>query len=115
MTPREFYEEGIDLFNRGRFFDCHEAWEQVWLRAEGVEKLFYQGIIQAAVAILHAERGNLEGARSLSEKAREKLEPLPAKYMGIALDEFRGALEKFFAVALDSTAPLPPRPMIRRL
>jgi uncharacterized protein len=115
-SAADWYEEGIALFNAGRFFECHEAWEQVWLRADRDTKLFYQGMIQAAVAILHAERGNLAGARSLYAKAREKLDALPAAHMGIALGELRDALARFFAVAFERPgAPLPERPVIRRL
>ncbi len=115
-SPADLYEEGIALFNAGRFFEAHESWERVWLRAEGDAKLFYQGLIQTAAAILHAERGNPHGARSLYEKSREKLDTLPAEHMGIALGELRDSLAQFFATALDRPgAPLPPRPTIRRL
>jgi predicted metal-dependent hydrolase len=110
----DHFREGIDLFNAGQFFECHEAWEEVWKRSDGVEKLFYQGMIQAAVAILHAQRGNFEGARSLWSKASEKLDPLPREHHGIALGEFRDALGKFFAVVLSETRePAPPPPAIR--
>src|SRR4029077_1564046 len=95
------FEEGIELFNQGKFFECHEAWEEVWKRSAGAEKLFYQGIIQAAVAILHAQRGNLDGAASLYAKASAKLDPLPSHHMGLALGELRDALKDFFAIALD--------------
>ncbi len=115
-SSAEFYEEGIDLFNQGRFFECHEAWEEVWKRSAGPEKVFYQGIIQAAVAILHAQRGNLEGAASLHEKSRAKLDELPPEHMNLALGELRDALTDFFAIALagDDRA-LPPPPKLRRL
>lgn len=93
------FRHGIALFNRGEFFACHEVWEELWLRSSGEEKLFYQGLIQAAVAILHAERGNLRGAVSTWRKARAKLDPLPTHCMGIALGEFREALARFFADA----------------
>ena len=47
-------EQGIDLFNRGEYFDAHEAWEGVWFRAQDArEKLFYQGLIMAAGAFVH--------------------------------------------------------------
>src|SRR5450631_3122554 len=85
----EFFDEGIDLFNEGKFFECHEAWEEVWKRSDGDEKLFYQGIIQAAVAILHAQRGNLTGAASLYCKASAKLDHLSSEHMGLALGELR--------------------------
>lgn len=115
MKPlSEFFEEGIDLFNEGKFFDCHEAWEEVWKRSEGDAKLFYQGIIQAAVAILHAQRGNLTGAASLYEKASAKLDHLPSEHMGIALGELRDGLKEFFTIALNG-GPLPPPAKLRRV
>jgi uncharacterized protein len=113
-TPAEFFEEGIDLFNEGKFFECHEAWEAVWNHSAGEEKLFYQGIIQAAVAILHAQRGNLTGAASLYAKASAKLDHLPREHMGVALGELRDALKEFIAKATSGEA-LPNPPKVRRL
>ena len=109
-----FFQEGIDLFNAGKFFECHEAWEEVWNRSAGEEKLFYQGIIQAAVAILHAQRGNLTGAASLYAKASAKLDHLPREHMGIALGELRDELKDFIAVAAKGETP-PNPPKLRRL
>jgi predicted metal-dependent hydrolase len=115
MLP-DFFEQGIDRFNEGRFFECHEAWEEIWKRSDGEAKLFYQGLIQAAVAILHAQRGNLEGARSLHQKAREKLDPLADEHMGIALGEMRVALAQFIdVVTRGSTNPLPSPPLLKRV
>jgi uncharacterized protein len=113
VNANELWAEGIELFNAGRFFDCHEVWEEVWKRASGAEKLFYQGMIQAAVAILHAQRGNQRGARSTWDKARAKLDPLPAAHMGVALDELREAVPAFIAGALSGRALALPR--IRRV
>ena len=109
-----FFEEGIALFNDGKFFECHEAWEEIWKRSSGDEKLFYQGIIQAAVAILHAQRGNLIGAASLYAKASDKLDHLPSEHMGIALGKLRDALKDFFAIALGGE-PVPIPPQLRRI
>ncbi len=112
-SVEEFFREGIELFNEGRFFECHEAWEEVWKRAGGDEKFFYQGLIQAAVAILHAQRGNQDGARSLYEKARHKLHKVPAEHMGLAIGELRADLARFFEAALsDAPARLPPPPRL---
>jgi uncharacterized protein len=113
-TIAEHFQDGIDLFNAGRFFECHEAWEQAWLRSAGADKLFYQGMIQAAVAILHARRGNLPGSRTLWIKAIHKLGPLPAGHMGIALQELRQELERFFGPVLSGQSPLNPPPTIKR-
>jgi predicted metal-dependent hydrolase len=118
VTPEHpnYYEAGIDLFNEGRFFECHEAWEEIWKRSDGDVKLFYQGLIQAAVAILHAQRGNLEGARSLYEKASVKLDSIPHEHMGLAVGDLRIELRRFIEVATradGSMLPAPPR--LRRI
>jgi predicted metal-dependent hydrolase len=118
MTPglRDHFKDGVDLFNAGRFFECHEAWEQVWLRSPEPEKTTIQGLIQAAVAILHMERGNRAGAASLGAKAMEKLARAPADFGGIDMDHLRGTLERFFAAALDTSGLIPPnRPRIRMI
>lgn len=118
MTPAhsDFYEQGIELFNEGRFFECHEAWEEIWKRSDGAEKLFYQGLIQAAVAILHAQRGNLEGARSLYEKASAKLAPIPHEHMGLAVGELCIELSRFIDIATGANATaLPNPPRLRRI
>jgi predicted metal-dependent hydrolase len=104
---------GLALFNRGCFFECHEEWEEVWKRSAGEEKSFYQGLIQAAVALLHARRGNLRGAASIYAKACARLDVFPADYMGIALDKFREELDVFFTAAL-AGRPLPAAPQITR-
>lgn len=109
------FEEGAALFNAGRFFECHEVWESLWRRSRGEKKRFYQGLIQAAVALLHAERGNLAGAASVYAKARTKLDPLPAIHMGVRIGRLRDELTRFFAVALgEKDQPLPPPPRLRR-
>src|SRR5262249_23418987 len=74
--PRE-YLEGITHFNAGRYYEAHEVWEAIWLRASGEEKRFYQMLIQAAVGLHHYDRGNLRGARSLYERTCDKLQQLP--------------------------------------
>jgi predicted metal-dependent hydrolase len=103
------FHEGIALFNKRRFFECHETWEIAWKDAEGSERILLQGLIQAAVALLHVERGNPRGARSVYAKARAKLDPLPPVIMGIDLNSFRLLLTDYFADALSEQTrrPLP--------
>jgi predicted metal-dependent hydrolase len=105
------FARGVALFNRGDFFACHEVWEELWLRSAGAKKIFYQGLIQTAAAILHAERGNSRGASSTWRKAHAKLAMLPARHRGIALGELLDAVAKFLADA-SASADLPARPRI---
>ena len=114
-TIENLFAQGIDLFNQGRFFECHELWEQAWLRSSGQEKIFYQGMIQAAVAILHAHRGNLAGSRTLWTKAIDKLGALPDDYMQIALDDFRSSLEGYFDRVLNRGGAPEGPPKISRI
>ena len=65
--------EGIHLFNARKFFEAHEALEEVWLKAEGDEKIFLHGLIQVAAAFHHHSKGNPAGFRSLLEKGMRKL------------------------------------------
>jgi len=80
--------EGIEHFNAGRYFDAHEVWEEIWLPASGETKLFYQMLIQAAVALHHYERANARGARGLYANVISKLDRLPAVFMSIDLVDF---------------------------
>jgi uncharacterized protein len=88
---------GIRLFNRGDFFEAHEVWEQEWKITEGAERIFYQGLIQSAVALLHIKRGNYAGALSVYLKSARKLAAFPPVWMGIELAEFRSAMRRHFA------------------
>ena len=72
-NQKKRFLEGIELFNRGQFFDCHEALEEVWLESSGEQKKFLQGLIQVAVALHHLRNGNRVGAARLLEAGIEKL------------------------------------------
>ena len=90
------FAEGVRLFNHGNFFEAHELWEHKWKKAEGEEKTFYQGLIQAAVALCHVQRGNYAGAISVYLKSWPKLARYPAVWKGIELGQFRRELRRYF-------------------
>ncbi len=94
--PEEFLR-GIELFNQGRFFECHEVWETIWLKSEGEWREFLHAMIQAAAAFHHAQRGNLKGAMSLARKAICKFEKLPQVVRNFDSDDFCLAIERFLA------------------
>ncbi|MAG94269.1 MAG: hypothetical protein CMJ48_11025 [Planctomycetaceae bacterium] len=70
------YLEGVSLFNQQEFLDCHEVLEELWIETAGPEKLFLQGLIQAAVALYHFGNDNFGGARKLSFVGNEEAGPL---------------------------------------
>lgn len=95
----EEYLRGIALFNDGRFYECHEVWETVWLRATGEQRRFLHAMIQAAAALLHVQRGNWKGARSVGARAVSKLETVPAVMMQLDVREFLIYFKRFLAAA----------------
>ncbi|NLX96139.1 MAG: DUF309 domain-containing protein [Rhodopirellula sp.] len=88
------YLKGIEQFNRREFFQSHETWEELWLQVEGKERLFFKGLIQAAVALLHLHRGNIHGARKLLAGAGRYLEPFRVKHLGLNLNVFLTELDR---------------------
>jgi mutator protein MutT len=90
------YLEGIRLFNDGHYFECHEMLEDIWHPSEGQDRLHYQGLIQAAIALEHFRKGNLAGTFGLYEKACEKWSQLPPDYMGVNLRWLKETLDSFF-------------------
>jgi len=77
MTPEErrrYLQHAQDLFNRGEFWLAHEALETVWRSIiEEDEARVWQGLIQAAAALLHRARGNRHGTVVVGAAALEKL------------------------------------------
>lgn len=90
----DLLEDGIIFFNSGRYFDAHEAWEDLWRGAGGPLKLFYQGLVQAAVGLHHLSKGNLNGARAQLEKALAKLEQYPPAFCRIDNERLVAELRK---------------------
>lgn len=104
---RAILRRGIDHFNRREFFECHEVLEEVWLAEEPQEKPFYQGLIQAASAFHHYQRGNLRGARSLLRRGAEKLKGYPAVYLGVAVSGLLEDLRSWMRHWEEAGAPRP--------
>jgi predicted metal-dependent hydrolase len=93
---RAILVRGIAQFNDGEYFACHEVWEELWKRSSGDARPALQGLIQAAVALLHAERGNRRGAMSVYDKAMGNLGKAPGDWMGLKLADLGLALREFF-------------------
>jgi predicted metal-dependent hydrolase len=109
--PAQFLR-GVALFNDGRFFECHEALEEVWLKSAGGERAFLHALIQAAAALHHFRQGNDKGARSVYERARRKLENGPAIVMKLDVRAFTRELEEFFRANVASASDQAPFPQI---
>lgn len=78
---------GIDLFNRGEFFEAHEVLEDVWRVAPHEYKKFLQGIVQLAVAFHHRSTGNFRGMRSVMERGMKNITDHPKDCCGLRVSE----------------------------
>ncbi len=92
---------GIELFNAGKYFECHEALEEIWLTSQGVEREFFHVLIQVAVALHHFQQGNLKGMQSVYERAKRKFETLPPFMMMLDTRAFAQELVEFFSATRD--------------
>ncbi len=62
------------LFDGGNFWAAHEELEAIWRSLPaGPEARVVQGLIQAAAALLHRERGNRHGTQVVGERALRNL------------------------------------------
>jgi predicted metal-dependent hydrolase len=98
----------VDLFNTEQFWHAHEAWERCWRATSGEEAAFYQGLIQAAAALVHWQRGNPRGLAQNWAKGRRRLTPLPPHYHNTDLATLIAAMDAFTAGSPTASSP-PPR------
>ena len=98
---RQALERGAELFNRGLFWEAHEAWEELWLTLEDQPKLFVQGLIQVAAAG-HKAFVQLQprGCVRLLGTAIEKLASCPPDFLGVETQRLIPALRRMLAEAI---------------
>ena len=68
LTSKRFKEslkEAIDLFNNQKWYEAHDAFEDIWNDLVGEERQIVQGILQVSVSQFHLNKGNLNGAMIL--------------------------------------------------
>ncbi len=93
FTPEHLakIQEGIELFNEQKYWECHESLEDLWMEDKNDSaRYIYWAIIQVAAACIHYRDSKIIGAQGMINKAREKfrrtrelhvLTPLVLKYL----------------------------------
>lgn len=75
FTPDHLFKmrEGVELFNEQKYWECHEALEDVWMEdRQDPARNVYWAVIQVAAACIHYRDSNLIGAQGMIYKAKEK-------------------------------------------
>jgi hypothetical protein len=101
------YLQGIAYFNACEFFESHEVWEDLWKNYSGDLRLFYKGLIQAAVALHHFGNGNIRGARKVYGSSRGYLSAYRPTCEGLDLEKFLSEFDACFEQVAASDEQFP--------
>lgn len=85
--PASFWE-GVREFQQGKFYECHDTLEALWIEAQEPNKTFFQGILQIAVACYHLGNQNWRGAVILLGEGIRRLSPYQPDYGNIDINTF---------------------------
>src|SRR5207244_3623206 len=85
LSPDEkkHFARGIALFNSRKFWEAHEAWEQIWQHHPEDGRFFIQGLIQLAAAYHQLSRKIYRGFVIHIKQARERLALFPNIFLEI--------------------------------
>jgi predicted metal-dependent hydrolase len=95
MEPQDDprFLKGIEEFNQGLFFECHETLEEIWLEDHGEDRMFYQGLIQIAAGYFKLQQGVPAGALKLWGTGLEKIGTYGPVYLGVNVDSLINAVQ----------------------
>ena len=98
-TQKSLFIEGCNLFNDGKFWHAHEAWEDLWksLKPLGkkVETDAVQGIIQIAALLYNYEREKIRGVVNMASKLLVRLSGVEHGMWGVDVSKLRTSLIPF--------------------
>ncbi len=90
----EILDYGINLFNRGEFYRCHDVMEHLWGFGDSEIRTFYQGLLHLAVAMYHLSRDNIRGVKTLIDSGTELLQQYRPCFRQVDIAELIEAAEK---------------------
>ena len=80
------FEIGMKLFNSCQWYKSHDVFEEIWHETGGNERQLIQGILQVAVAQVHLENGNFNGATILYGEALGRLKKFHLANYGLDIE-----------------------------
>jgi len=83
----------INLFNNHKWYEAHDAFEEIWNSVDGDERQVIQGILQVSVSQFHLSKGNLNGATILLGEGLGRIKTRTKINFGIDLESFCQDLE----------------------
>jgi len=89
----ERFKIAVDLFNSKNWYRAHDVFEEIWHETSGPERSTIQAFLQTAVAQLHLENGNINGATILFGEALGRLKKLGSPHLGLDIKKLSNCLE----------------------
>lgn len=86
--------DAVNLFNSQKWYEAHDAFEDIWNTLDGDKRQIIQGILQVAVSQFHLSKGNLNGATILLGEGLGRIKNRTDTNLGIDLETFCESLEK---------------------
>ena len=83
----------LNLFNNQKWYEAHDAFEDIWNILDGDERQVIQGILQVSVSQFHLSKGNLNGATILLGEGLGRIKNRTNINLGIDLVTFCQCLE----------------------
>ena len=80
------FEIGMKLFNSCQWYKSHDVFEEIWHETGGPERQLIQGILQVAVAQVHLENSNSNGATILYGEALCRLKRFHLANFGLDIE-----------------------------
>ena len=84
----------LNLFNKQKWYEAHDAFEDIWNTLDGDERQIIQGILQVSVSQFHLSKGNLNGATILLGEGLGRIKNRTNIDIGIDLESFCICLEE---------------------
>ena len=86
--------KALNLFNSQKWYEAHDAFEDIWNTLDGDERQIIQGILQVSVSQFHLSKGNLNGATILLGEGLGRIKNRTNINLGIDLKTFCECLEE---------------------
>lgn len=94
-------DEGIAIFNEGRHWHAHEAWEDLWNQLEGDGREFVQGLIMAAAMLVHYGRPNPIGVAKHWQNVQDRLPKFLPSTWGVDVEGLVAQLKEYAKTAAE--------------
>ena len=90
---KDSFFNALNLFNNHKWYEAHDAFEEIWNCVDGDERQVIQGILQVSVSQFHLSKGNLNGATILLGEGLGRIKTRTNINLGIDLESFCRSLE----------------------